>query len=119
MDTAEERAARCASWLDKYNVRAAVQAGAALLDEKVPGWYARVDTETLEMDNPRRCILGQVFKGASREYSSDYLYAVEALGLTVGTLGPPGIMDTHGMGFSGAEWGILRLEWRAAIEARR
>jgi len=34
--------------------------GAALLDEKAPGWRSRVDADTLEMSSCARCVLGQL-----------------------------------------------------------
>lgn len=37
-----------------------VAAGAALLDEKLPGWHDQIDTETLEMGDECRCVLGQL-----------------------------------------------------------
>lgn len=37
--------------------------GAALLDEKNPGWADRIDLSALSMGNPDRCILGQLYGG--------------------------------------------------------
>jgi hypothetical protein len=34
-------------------------AGAALLDEQLPGWAANVDLSTLDMSHPRHGVLGQ------------------------------------------------------------
>jgi hypothetical protein len=36
------------------------QKGAALLDQKIPGWEHRIDPETLEMGDPRHCVVGQI-----------------------------------------------------------
>lgn len=35
--------------------------GAALLDERVPGWASLVDTDALNLASPYACVLGQVF----------------------------------------------------------
>jgi len=39
-----------------------VRAGIALLDESGPtNWRARVDVDKLDLENPRSCVLGQVY----------------------------------------------------------
>ena len=38
-----------------------VRTGVALLDEKVPGWFERIDLDRLDMDSCARCVLGQLF----------------------------------------------------------
>jgi len=38
-----------------------VRRGAALLDERRPGWAGEIDTGTLEMECPNFCILGQIY----------------------------------------------------------
>ncbi len=37
-----------------------VAAGAQLLDEKIPGWYKRINLDTLNLSNPTNCICGQL-----------------------------------------------------------
>lgn len=44
----------------------AVARGAALLDERMPGWAARIDLDRLELDDTDRCILGQLFPESVR-----------------------------------------------------
>jgi len=41
-------------------VRKRVQRGADYLDNVDPDWYRRVDSETLELDDGRHCVLGQL-----------------------------------------------------------
>lgn len=41
-------------------VRERVARGAAYLDDIDPEWYRRVDAETLELDDGRHCVLGQL-----------------------------------------------------------
>lgn len=38
-----------------------VLAGAALLDEKVPGWLEKIELPDLKVSMPQSCVLGQVF----------------------------------------------------------
>ncbi len=41
-------------------VRARVQRGAEYLDDVDPGWHRRIDAETLELEDGRHCVLGQL-----------------------------------------------------------
>lgn len=41
-------------------VRERVERGATYLDDVDPAWYRRVDAETLELEDGRHCILGQL-----------------------------------------------------------
>jgi len=43
------------------NARRAVAKGAALLDERTPGWASKIDLEELYLGDGRRCVLGQLF----------------------------------------------------------
>lgn len=44
-------------------ISARVQAGAAWLDQHVPGWVADIDLNRLDLASPCRCILGQIHGG--------------------------------------------------------
>lgn len=35
--------------------------GAALLDERLPGWHEKIDLDDLELNDITRCVLGQLF----------------------------------------------------------
>ena len=48
--------------------------GAALLDERLPGWRTQIDVDGLELRWCSACVLGQLF--------GDYDRGVAALGLT-------------------------------------
>lgn len=37
-----------------------VAAGAAFLDAREPGWWQRIDLDTLDLQAPCRCVLGQL-----------------------------------------------------------
>ena len=45
----------------RYTIAGAVKKGIARLSRKRSTWFKTIDIETLDMDSPRRCILGQVF----------------------------------------------------------
>jgi hypothetical protein len=50
-------------------LRECVTEGVLWLDEKAPGWAERVDLSLLDMKDPQRCIIGQVFRGESFGYA--------------------------------------------------
>jgi hypothetical protein len=93
-----------------------VAKGAALLDERRPGWPERVNVATLNVDDCWRCPLGQVFGG--------YASGVFALNL--------GDHDTIAHGFAGThdeagddlpvsdeELAALTAEWARVITERQ
>ena len=49
-----------------------VARGAALLDERKPGWHRQINLERLDMANPCLCVLGQVFAEAARHGQDGY-----------------------------------------------
>jgi hypothetical protein len=57
--------------------------GAALLDEKVPGWEHRIDLGRLEMEHSCRCVLGQVFKvsASGERFGTGYWTGARKLGV--------------------------------------
>lgn len=45
-----------------------VQRGAALLDQAMPGWHDRIDTDRLDLRFTDRCVLGQLYGGEYRSF---------------------------------------------------
>lgn len=45
----------------RINSEAATRRGAALLDEKMPGWHDKIDLERLQLASLTQCVLGQLF----------------------------------------------------------
>lgn len=89
-----------------------VARGAALLDEKRPGWAAEIAIDRLAMQECDSCILGQTY--------GHYLDALEVLGFDR----PPTLGASH-FGFNiltsdihHPDWGRLADLWRAAIAER-
>lgn len=106
-----------------------VQRGAALLDEKLPGWADQIDLDTLQMADGCRCVLGQI---GGREFNLDALgwhegYApnYERLARLVFT----GYKDECAHGFNqlmdskdhpiGPPFDDLQDAWKGEIVARR
>ena len=105
-----------------------VAAGAALLDEKRPGWWQRIDTDTLDMGETCGCILGQTYEANGRSTPFD-MGCVDLFGSKLGVYG--WVADDgwdaateHGFSlgpqaYEESEWAELRAAWVALIEARR
>jgi hypothetical protein len=49
--------------ITEAQVQARVQRGAEYLDEVDPGWHARVNAQTLELEDGQHCVLGQLHGG--------------------------------------------------------
>jgi hypothetical protein len=103
-----------------------VAAGAALLDEKLPGWDKDIDLGFLDLASPCRCILGQLHYDEGRPARSfdaglsslglfPYSNAVK-LGFNVEPAMPAGEDDEDP---EDAEFAALTEEWRRLILARR
>lgn len=117
-----------------------VRNGIALLDEKMPGWWRKIDVEELDLSQCTACVLGQMFAddaNLTREagYESGYDFGQEALGLATivgGRIPGPGDVDYYGFDVpthvtdSLGNWlsldrayAILTRMWAAAIRSRR
>jgi hypothetical protein len=83
-----------------------VERGAALLDERRPGWWDEIDLETFEMANVCRCSLGQLW--------GSYAKGKEALGIDLIPGCALGFISHIADGYP-----VLTVLWRAAIERRR
>lgn len=90
-------------------VEARVARGAALLDEKHPGWDRLIDLETLDMTSGTRCVLGQLYG------TLDDGEAV--LGLGRAQTARHGFICTSAA-FYGCICGELAAPWRAEIARR-
>lgn len=93
-----------------------VAKGAALLDEREPGWWQRIDLDTLDLKAPCRCILGQL--DTDRQDHDLWLWIASRFGLDVWE------DDDKRLGFnvlhhSDRAYANLTAAWRTLIEARR
>lgn len=90
-----------------YAARAA--AGAAFLDEHMPGWAGRIDLGTLDMAGCRTCILGQL--------TGDYCRAADDLAVDLDGALAYGFTRLSGTPYS--IWDVLREAWTAEVRKRR
>lgn len=87
-----------------------VAAGAALLDEKRPGWWRRIDLNTLVLSSPCNCILGQEF--------DEFWLGLDGLELDRDRAAELGF-DAAGPCDTRSEYASLESAWTDLIEERR
>ena len=93
-----------------------VARGAAFLDEREPGWDARIDLDTLSLDSPCCCVLGQLHGGYGAGLRATGLGDDDGRDIELGFFWT----DEHLVGFSlDDEPGDLTAEWKRVITARR
>lgn len=86
-----------------------VNRGAALLDEKVPGWWERIDLEQLQLSSCIRCVLGQLF--------GIYGQGIRELGDSIRLVADA---IRHGLFvFDAADYEPLTAAWKQLIQQRR
>lgn len=102
----------------QWDAETRVERGAALLDDRHPGWWDRIDLDHLTMSSPCMCIIGQVL--------GDY-FRVDMLGLGTeaeaedhgfNTASVP-FSPPHGPAASDRDYELLAEEWRSSILSRR
>ena len=101
-----------------YAARAA--AGAAFLDEKVPGWASQIDPGRLELSSECDCILGQL-EGywVMREDFGLELEDAAALGFALQPADVFGDQSAGPFGDQSEGWRQLDAAWTAEIKTRR
>jgi hypothetical protein len=82
-----------------------VQAGAVLLDVRMPEWFNLIDVKTLDIATPDLCVVGQLFDG-------DYLTGLDALDVRVAA-------SVFGFNAVYSEYDQLNEAWRELILLRR
>jgi hypothetical protein len=98
-----------------------VARGAALLDEREPGWWQRIDLGRLDIGSTCRCVLGQLWDDAPELWfdeepddTNPYKRALNELRLYHG--------KDEDLGFDredGEHYPPLTAAWRELIEERR
>lgn len=98
-----------------------VARGVALLDEKHPGWWERIDVDRLNLRSGCNCVLGQTWDGDYAGSSTAYMHHLDALL-------PEESYRDYEFGFDAEaedgeeqddEYDALTAEWRRVILARR
>lgn len=64
--------------MNMMTIEERVQAGAAWLDERYPGWFQVIDLGTLDISRCDLCVLGQVYTGCVPAHEKDQLLAQAA-----------------------------------------
>ena len=89
-----------------------VEHGAEMLDTEVPGWFNRIDTGTLELENCVLCVLGQLF--------GEYYEGVKALGIRNQGSFFGFSLSFGDEGYYGPDdWELLRTLWIEEIRKRQ
>ena len=98
--------------------------GAALLDEKVPDWYTRIDPETLDLKVYSFCVIGQVFglECSGLVFACDCEAKFNAAAATLGLTDHEAIaacgFDELAKGASDEEYALLTQVWLHEIRYR-
>lgn len=90
--------------LDAPTVADRVAAGAAWLDQRLPGWWRLIDLRQLDMWHSCRCVLGQLYG----DYYTVQLQMAQAIALG---------FDAHLV--TELDFAELQEEWTRVIEERR
>jgi hypothetical protein len=97
-----------------------VQAGAAWLDARQPGWVDRIDLNQLDMVLAHQCILGQLYDGYRTVVRYDGFGSATDEGdtreLTDSDMIPLGLYTADAFG---DDYPALTTAWAALITARR
>jgi len=88
-----------------------VERGAALLDERLPGWEDRIDLDKLDLSSTCNCVVGQLYRPTPRSHLgyTEGLYTLE-------------IKNPSRFGFERwptSRYSRLTEAWRRLIELRR
>ena len=99
--------------------------GAALLDERRPGWLWDIDLSRLMLSDPCRCVLGQLWAEETEPSENPYNVGSEALGITwpdavrYGFCEPPEDVNGFDEAPSTGSWAGLTAAWKRLIASRR
>jgi hypothetical protein len=102
-------------------VRERVERGATYLDDVDPAWYRRVDAETLELEDGRHCILGQLHGEFRLGLGRSHLITMSSAPRA--SLSPVayGFKCVEGMPepWQARDYDLLNEAWREAVRVRQ
>jgi len=107
------------------NIPQRVARGVALLDAKRPGWEQEIDLDTLEVEAPWHCVIGQLYRPEQTAFKEPFeIGAIDLFGLDAyGFDDNAPVLVEHGFSAprsdSMAEFDALTSEWRTVITARQ
>ncbi len=95
-------------------------AGAAFLDQYLPGWHERIDLSRLRLASECDCVLGQLRTAPSFGYRSPFSQMAAELDISedVARFGFGFYTDEVGL-YESPAWSELDAAWRALVTARR
>ncbi len=98
-----------------------VAKGAALLDEKVPGWRERIDLDMLDTVSPYGCVLGQLFEENDSLFGfrAGYWPGLRALGIPESPVTEPAAFGFAAETSAIRDYRALDDEWKRVITERR
>lgn len=99
-----------------------VARGAALLDEREPGWHQRINLERLWMRMTCDCILGQLYDPGQDDVKSEYQDDGYWVGLRALNIPAHPVRYPEAYGFAAedtGEYNALDKAWRELIGSRR
>jgi hypothetical protein len=106
--------------ITEEKVRERVQRGAEYLDEADPGWHRRVNARTLELEDGRHCVLGQLHGGfrlglgRSQVLSLSSAPRASLSPVAYGFKCVEGVSDE----WQARDYELLTAAWREAVQAR-
>lgn len=100
-------------------IEARVARGAALLDEKLPGWVDRINLDKLDLTCGCHCILGQTWDGNGDVGEEYWLHAERLFDDDSDLFVAPADHGFNAHDGEGEEYAALAIEWRRLILARR
>jgi len=103
------------------NARERVERGATYLDEVDPGWYRRVDSDTLELGDGRHCILGQLHGEFRLGLGRSHLITMSSAPRA--SLSPANYgfkcMDGVSDEWQARDYALLNAAWKEAVRTRQ
>lgn len=101
--------------------RERVQRGATYLDEVDPDWYRRVDSDTLELEDGKHCILGQLHGEFRLGLGRSHLITMSSAPRT--SLSPVnyGFKCVEGVSdeWQARDYKLLNAAWKEAVRSRQ
>jgi len=101
-------------------VQKRVERGASYLDEVDPGWHRRVDAETLELEDGKHCVLGQLHGGFRIGLGRSHVLSLSSAPraslspVAYGFKCVEGVSDA----WQARDYELLTASWREAVRAR-
>jgi hypothetical protein len=102
------------------DVATRVAKGVALLDERKPGWAGQIDLIKLDVEDPDRCILGQLYPVSEESFWPDgFNQGIDALEIDSGFEYGVDCLPSERFDEQQFDYVQLTREWKRVIEILR